>query len=210
MATFEALQQKVSTRLKDPNNVDIAVSDVAAVINDAIAHWAKRRFWFNEFEETVVLTAGSPTVTLVTNPNPIEIFARGGMTINYASSRWPLTKVSPNEYDDMNVQGNGMPFAWVYRNGGYEVYYYPDQAYSLVTRGLKSYASLVGNSDTNDFTDNAVNLIVYEALSRFYAEFRQDEKMEAYYAARAENEYKTLKMQTNRLNSTRRFSVEGF
>lgn len=209
MATFEAIQQRVSTRLKDPNNVDISVSDVSTVINDAIRHWSKKRFWFNEFEETVTLTAGNPVVTLVSNPNPIEVFKKGGMAINYASTRWPLSKVTSAEYDNMNAEGRGIPFAWVYRNGGYEVYWYPNADYPLIVRGLKRYDDLVNNIDTNDFTNHAVSLVMYEALSRFYAEFRQDEKMEEYYSNRAANEYDTLKSETVKQNASGHINVEG-
>lgn len=209
MVTFEALQQRVSSRLKDPDNVDISVSNVSAIINDSIRHWSRKRFWFNEFQETVILTAGNPVFALTTNPNPIEIFKKGGMTIDYGSTRWPLQKVSPKEYDEMNAQGRGIPFVWVYRNGGYEVYWYPSADYNLIVRGLKRYDDLVNNIDTNDFTNNAVSLIMYEALARAYAEFRQDEKMEAYYSARARNEFNILKEETNNQNASGHFHVEG-
>ena len=204
MATFAALQSRVSTRLKDPNNEDVSAADVATVINDAIQHWSKKQFWFNEFKEDVTLTVNDPALVLVTNTAPVEVFKAGGMVINYAQTRWPLRKVSSENYDAMNVQGKGLPFAWAYRNDGYEVYWYPDQAYTVTVRGLKSYAALSGSSDMNDFTENALDLIVYEALSRAYAEFRQDDKMEGYYSGRAKNEYMTLRNETNRRRATGR------
>lgn len=207
MATFEAIQQRVSKRLKDPSNVDISVSDVAATINDAIRFWSTRRFSFNTFKETVVLTEGDPSVILINNPNPTEIFIQGGMVIDYASTRWEVTKVSSEEYDAMNTQVNGIPYAYTYRNGGYEVYYYPSSNYDLVVRGLKRYADLINNTDTNDFTDNAVDLIAYEALARLYAEFRQDDKMEAYYSARTKNEYRNLQRATRQDVATGRITV---
>lgn len=204
MATFAALQNKVSTRLKDPNNEDISAADVATIINDAVAHWSKKLFWFNEFEETVTLTVNDPALPLVTNTNPVEIFKHGGIVINYAQTRWPLRKVSSEEYDAMNVQGKGIPFVWTYRNDGYQLYWYPDQEYSTIVRGLKSYAALSGSSDMNDFTEEAPDLIIYEALSRLYAEFRQDEKMEAYYSGRAQDQYALLRKETNRRKATGR------
>lgn len=213
MATFGALQTKVSTRLKDPSNQAVSASDVADVINDAIEHWSKKRFWFNEFQETVTLTVGSPTLTLATN-TPLYLFKEDGVVINYAQCRWPLAKISPAEYDEMNVEGKGLPFAWTERNNGYEVYWYPDVAYSAIVRGVKAYARFATdgseNSQSNDFTTNAADLIMYEALSRLYGEFRQDPKMEEYYSNRASNEYQTLKRQTRRDKATGRIAVEGF
>lgn len=212
MATFRELQTKVSARLKDPNNVDVSASDVATVINDAIEHWSKRRFWFNEFEENVTLTVGDPALTLVMN-TPLYLFKEDGVVIDYSNMRWPLTKVSPAEYDRMNVEGNGLPFAWTERNDAYEVYWYPDIAYTAVVRGIVYVApfELEGQqNDSNIFTINAPDLIMYEALSRLYGEFRQDPKMEDYYANRAMNEEKALKRQTRRDKATGRIQVGGF
>lgn len=208
MATFAALQARVSSRLKDPSNVDISAADVAAIINDALRHWAKHRFWFNTFEETVILThngnANDRFFVLSANADPENIFKEDGMVIDYAQTRWPLEKVSPAVYDTLNTEGRGIPYAWTYRNGGYELYWYPDQAYSLVVRGLKRYSDLSAGADTNDFTDHASDLLMYEALSRLYAEFRQDDKMEAYYSGRAQDQYMTLRKETNRKNATGR------
>ena len=208
MATFGEIQTRVSTRLKDPNNVDISASDVAAIVNDAIEYWSEEHFWFNEFEETVTLVQDDPNLPALT-VTPIRIFKEDGIVINYASTRWPVSKVSSQEYDDMNVQGRGIPFAFTYRDGGYELYWYPDAAYSAVVRGIKAYTALSDSTDTNDFTDNAAVLIMYEALSRAYAEFRQDEKMETYYSARAENEAKKLKRRTRKNIASGRVAVEG-
>lgn len=209
MATFEALQQQVSKRLKDPNNTDVTVSDVSALINDAIRYWSRKQYKFNEFQETVTLTAGSPTLTLVTNTSPKNIFTQGGVTINYASSRWTVNRVNTSDYDDMNDEGRGIPFAYTYRNGGYELYYYPDRDYTAIVRGLKSYDKLVNNEDTNDFTDNAENLIIYEATARGFAEFKQDDRMEAYFTARAKDEHRVLTEENNRERASGRIYVEG-
>jgi len=208
MATFEAIQQRVSSRLKDANNVDVSVSDVSATINDAIRYWSKRRFIFNTFRETVDLNPGDATVPAL-SITPLEVFETDGMVIDYANQKWPLKKISSEEYDDMDSQGRGTPFVWVYRNNSYEVYWLPDQDYTVVVRGIKKYDNLVNNVDTNDFTDNAEDLIIYEALARLMAEFRQDEKMEAYYSARAKDEYKNHKREVNKQIGTGRLQIRG-
>ena len=213
MATFGELQTRASARLKDPDNTSVSASDVANVLNDAIQYWEKERFWFNEFEEPVTLTINDPAFVLAAN-TPLYLFKEDGVVINYANARWPLKKVSPAEYDGMNTQGRGLPFAWTERNEGYEVYFYPDVAYTAVVRGIKAYTPFAtdgsANNDTNDFTIEAPDLILYEALSRLFGEFRQDPKMETYYANRAINEKKNLKLQTRRRKGTGRIKVEGF
>lgn len=217
MATFGELQTKASTRLKDANNTAVSSADVADVINDAIQHWSKKRFWFNEFKEDVTLAVGDPVLpALPNNVTPLYLFQENGLVINYASTRWPLAKVSPAEYDDLNAEGKGLPFAWTQRGDGLaiELYWYPDVAYTAVARGVKAYDRFATNGNennlTNDFTVEAPDLILYEALSRLYGEFRQDPKMEEYYSNRAVNEYKNLNGQTRRNKATGRIQVQGF
>ena len=195
MATLGTLKTRVSARLKDPQNTSVSSAEVTNVINDAIAFWAKRKFWFNDVSQNVTLTENSPTLPTLSTPLE-EIYQTNGIVINYGNNRWPLTKVTGDKYDELNVEGQGIPYCFTYRNGGYELYYYPDQAYTAVVRGIKAYEDLTGDDDTNDFTDEASDLIMYESLARAYAEFRQDDKMEAYYSARAESEYQNLKRNT--------------
>lgn len=215
MATFGELQVKASARLKDVNNTAVSASDVADVINDAIAQWKLKRFWFNEFEETVTLVQNDPILPALPNGViPLEIFQEDGIVINYAQSRWPVRKISGSEYDDMNVQGRGIPYAFTQRDDEVELYWYPDAAYSAVVRGLKDYTRFATNGTqnnlSNDFTINAPDLILYETLARLFGEFRQDTKMENYYAARATNQYWNLQRRTRKALKTGRMRVEGF
>lgn len=207
MATFGTLKTRVSTRLKDPSYTAVSESEVAAAINAAVKYYSDERFWFNTFVETVTLTVGSPTLALATNTTAQRIL-KGGVAINYSNQRYVLSQVSSEEYDRGNIQALGMPSAWVYRDSGFEVYPYPNLAYNVIVRGLKVYADLSATGDTNDFTTNAEDLVIYEALSRLYGEVRQDDKMEAYYTARAKEEKDKLKRYTNRMNATGRLQVE--
>lgn len=208
MATFGELQTKVSTRLKDPNNTSVSVSDVAATINESLQFWSRERFWFNEFEESVTLVQNDPNLPAL-SVTPKYLFENDGIVIDYANTRWPTRHVSGAEYDRINVEGRGIPFAWTFRNSGYELYWYPDAAYSAIVRGVKAYADLVNSGDTNDFTTNTPDLLMYEALSRLFGEFLQDPNMESYYAARAQNEFQSIKKQTRRGNATGRIHVGG-
>lgn len=213
--TLGPLVTRIFARLKDPTFTSISRAEGIAVINDAITFYSDFHFFFNEFKEDVTLVIDNPVLpALVTNINPTLIFNTGGIVINYGSMRWDTLKISSEEYDARNVQGQGIPYAWTFRAGQYELYYYPDAAYTAVVRGLKSYTAFpTAQSDpndalTNDFLVNAANLIMYEALSRLVAEFRQDDKMEAYYSGRAKNEFDDLKKQTRRLIGTNRIQVE--
>jgi hypothetical protein len=206
MATFGELQTRVSGRLLDPNHTAVPAPDVAASINTAIDYWKQRRFWFNESEYVSVLSVNNPVVNDWPSDFLYEI-REGGFTIDYSNMRWPLTKINSRQYDVMNTQGLGLPRYITARDGQHEVYLYPDQPYDLVIRYVKDYPDLVGINDENDFTVFADQLIMYEALARMSAEFRQDDKMEAYYKLAADREYKSLKQRTNSVFSTGRLTV---
>lgn len=216
MATFGTIITRVSKRLKDPNNVDISASDVATAVNDAIQYWSKKNYWFNEFEETITLTNNGdnddrivPALTVT----PLYLFKEGGFVITYAQSRWDVKPVTSLEFDNMNVEGRGIPYAYTERNDGYEVYYYPDQAYTATLRGIRAYSEFAtdgtDNGESNVFTNNAERLIMYDALARLFGEEKQDPKMETYYQGRAQDEHRELKRQTLRKKKTNKLHVEG-
>lgn len=195
MPTLSQMSSTISKKLVDDSNVAVTSAQIKTAINEAITYWKRRALWFNEFEETITLTAENPAFSLSTN-TPLYIFPKGGVAIDYSDQRYPLTKVSTSYYDRINAEFTGLPFLWTYRNDGFEVYYYPDQAYSVIVRGIKDYTAFATNGDddaeTNDWLTEAELVIQYWALSRLHGEFRQDEKMESYYTARAENEYENL------------------
>lgn len=201
------MRSKVSVRLKDPQNTAVSASDVDTVINDAIKEYKKKRFWFNEFKEDVILNVNDPILPPLPSGTPIlDVFKKGGISINYSQTRWAVTKISSAEYDAGNTQGQGIPYVYTYRNNQYELYWYPDAAYTAVVRGLKDYVVLTAN-DTNDWLTYAEDLIMYESLSRLFGEFRQDDKMEGYYSARAKDQYNRLIAETNKRNKTGRIAV---
>lgn len=203
MTTFSALKTKVSRLLKDANNTAVSAETVGDYINQSIDYWKHKEFWFNQKKDNVTMTQGNPVVVM-----PSDFLVQISFAINYANQRWPLTMISNSEYDDMNVQGQGIP-KYITFTGDWEVYYYPDQAYSLEVRYLEDYETLTGD-ETNDFLTNAERLIMYDALSRLFAEERQDDKMEAYYTGRSQDEYNNLLARTNKQIGTGRLTVYGF
>lgn len=207
MTNLGTLVTRISARLKDPNFTAVTRAEVIAVINDAISFYSNERFRFNEFEEQVNLTTGNPELTLVTNTTPERIFKTNGIVVVYGKIRWRLAKVSSQEYDALNVEGTGIPFAWTYRDGKYYVYYYPSGDFAAIVRGLKAYTALSADSDSNDFTEKGDRLIMYETLSRLYSEFRQDDKMESYYTAKAKAEFDSLKASERAVVGTGKIQV---
>lgn len=213
MATLSATSAVIARKLLDENNTVVSGVQIRTAINDAIKYWKRRAFWFNEFSETITLTIGNPAFSLVTN-TPIFLFEKGGAVVVENMIRYPLTKITSEKYDLLNIQAPGRPFAWTYRNQGFELYSYPDQAYSMVCRGIKDYADFAtegaDDGNTSDFLTHAELLIQYWALSRLHGEYRQDEKMESYYTARAKDEFENLKEFNADKDSTGTNEVHSF
>lgn len=210
MATFGSIKTDVSEMLLDPSNTAVSESVVANAINQAIAYWKFRRFWFNTVNDSATLTAESPVIPLPSD-FLVELPMNDGFVIEYSSMRYPLIKKNPRDYDEIYLSnGFGLPRIYTQKSGVYYCYFIPDQNYTIRRWYLKDYSSLSSDSDTNDFTDYASQLITYWALSKLYAERRQDDKMEAYYSARAQDEYKNLQVRSEKANGTGHITIHSF
>ena len=154
----------------------------------------------------MTLVTDNPEVTNF--PTDYQKPLEGFCSIFYSQQYWKVTKVLPSIYDAENIQGKGIPYIITERAGKWYVYFIPDQDYTMQLYYLKDYAALQDDSDTNDFTEEAPALMRYDALSRLYGELKQDEKMEAYYTARAQAEFDVLKQQTQSRQRTGYLEIE--
>lgn len=213
MATLAQMITRIADRLLDPNHTIITEQQIREAVNEAIDFHKYETFFFNEFEETVTLTADSATLTLSTN-TPLEIYEEGGVVIDYGQQYWDVRRVSTQQYDSESTQSTGMPYIWTYRNDGYELYFIPDQAYSCIVRGIKDYTAfdITGTDDANtsDWTTTAERLTRYTALSNLATDYRQGLEMADKFEQRAAMELEKLqkvtrqkyKTNTNHIHST--------
>lgn len=207
MATLGELQIWVSKRLQDPNNTAVSSSDVADLINQAVRYWKNRRFSFNEVSDVTILTEGNPSVPLPADwlvPSIDPAFV-----IEYSGIRYPLQKVSEQDYNAMYLSnGIGQPF-WFARqaNTGYQVYPIPDRDYVLRRFYLKDYLPLANSGDSNDWTVIAEDVIKYTAAAYGSRDFRQDLTMYAEFMKQANDEYQNLLVTARKDNATGRVSI---
>jgi len=209
MATLGQMKSTIGDVLQDTSFMSISASSVTSVINDAISYYKNRRYWFNEIKTDLTTTVGNPVLAGVPSDFLREI-ERGGLSIVYGNSIYSLAKVSTESYDILDNGGSGLPRVYTYRNNQIELYTYPDAAYTLRLRYIKDYAELSQDSDTNDFMTHADRMVRYNALSRIYAEYKQDEKMEAYYTAKADDEEKNLLKRSNALSGSGTLVKDSF
>lgn len=207
--TLADLTTYVSKRLIDPSNTAVSVGDVQEGINDAIAYWKFRRFWFNESAETVTLTAQNPTIPLTAN-FLVPSIQDDGFNILYGGVKYPLVKVDIATMDSLYLSnGFGLP-RWYARMADleYQVYPIPDQNYVTDLYQLNDYVPLVADGDNNDFTNNAKRLTTLWALANLVSELRQDTPGSGdYYRQAAQDEYRNLRVLTNKKNAAGKLTL---
>lgn len=201
MATFGELKLKASARIQDKLTTVVSSSEVGDQINNSIKFWKTKGFWFNQGVGSAVLTAGNPVLPST------GLFYIETMRINDQQMTYDLKQIPNSIYDGWNNQGRGLPYAYTLRGGQYELYWYPQQAYTVQVTGLKEYAPLVNDTDTNDFTIYADELILYDTLSRLTAEYRTDPETSDYYSKRILSEKNNLMALTNNMFGTGRAEV---
>ena len=202
MPTFAQIRTKVSRKLIDPSNTAVSVADVGDAINDALNFWKQRPLWFNQKTATTTLVIGDPVIPGMPSDFLFED-SENGFVIPYQNITYTLEKKPPKIYDAVSIAGAlGLPSIYTWRNGVYSVYYNPNLAYTLNIYYTADYTALSADSDNNDFTNYADQLLMYETLSRLSGEDRQDLQMDNSYAAKADREYNNLTMRSFRQKAT--------
>ncbi len=204
MATLAQMRTWVSKRLQDPNNTAVSAADVDGLINEALNYWKNVRFFFNEIESdpVLVLTQGNPVITLPDDwlcPAIDDTFV-----IQYSGIRYPLKKISETMYNAFYLS-NGVGQPWYFAKlatGGYQVYPIPDRNYDLIAYYIADYADLSGDSDSNDFSIKATNLLQYTAAAYGSRDFRQDMVMYQAFWSQAMIEEENLLATTRKDNAT--------
>ena len=210
MATFGELQTSVSARILDASQTAVSSSSVAASINNSIRYWKYKRFWFNQVSDTSTMTLEDATIPL---PSDFLVPTKdnGAFVIEYSDMRYPLCKISDNEYNGLFLDnGYGLPSAYARIGQSYEVYPIPDRAYTIRREYLKDYAVLSSSSDTNDFTNYADRLLMLWSCADLSAEFRRDLEMENYFRNAARDEYNLLQMMTQKSNGTGSLEISTY
>lgn len=197
MPTFGQLKTLVARKLLDPNYQAVTASDVGDAINDAIRYWKYQRYWFNEASTQVQLSTGVGNITNLIPADFLYEFPENGFVIPYSNINYALFHKSPQIFDAVSISNAvGIPYIYTFRNQNYEIYFNPQLDYLMNIYYIKDYTALSADSDNNDFTNLADQLIIYEALSRLTGEDRQDLQMDNSYAAKADREDKNLKQRT--------------
>ena len=196
MATFGELKSRIAGALIR-NDLTTQIEDT---INRVIRFYQSRHFWFNEEVVTITLNAGDAVVPNLPSDFLYEV-PQDGLTIVFNQSRFVLKKVHPGTYDEINYDGQGLPYWYTNRNGQLLLYYVPDQAYDLQLYYVKNYPELTSDNQSNDWTNEAERLIFAKSMADLYLEQLHERgntpSLYETYEQRADEEERQLRIRNN-------------
>lgn len=192
MATLQQIRESVRRKLIDSESTAFSDSVLNEEINRSIKYYSRSRFYFNETLSTITLTAGAQVVPSIPSDLQSELQVNGLMLIDN-QVKIDLEKLLPDVFFENDYEQTGRPIYYTYRNDQFLLLPIPQEAYSLILRYLKTYSDLSADSDTNDFTDNASDLIMLHTLKNMYNEDKQDLENGARYQELERMELLSLK-----------------
>jgi len=165
VSTYGAMQSRVAD---DLNRTDLT-SQIQQNLLLAIEHYKNERFWFNETNSTASATVSSAQVAA-----PSDLLAIDKLYIVISNKNIELIPRSLNQVVEFRPTNNGRPRAFCYYRDQFELDRKCDTAYTLNLYYLKQLAALSASSDTNGWTTDAEDLIVFHAEKKIYANIIKD------------------------------------
>jgi len=209
MATLSELRTLISNKLADGNLIDPTSAQIDAQINSTIEYYETDAFWFSEEIAALSTTAGNAVLSGIPSDFKQEILPNG-LTVIEGQIHYPLRKLSPLEYESIFIDDTqGLPRAYTFRKGQFELWYTPDRVYTVNLFYRKTYADLTTDGSSNDFTTNAARLVEYKTLADLLRDYRSDNERALLYDIRVEKEYNKIKKQTNNRTVTGYLTTEN-
>jgi hypothetical protein len=138
-------------------------------INDAIAHYQRYRFWFNETSGTQATADGTATYAW-----PADFVELDSMTITANGTLTPMVQLSPREIDEryVNTTLKGVPYHFAAYKQEFRLWPTPNAIYTLTYYYLKNYTALAsGSTSSNVWTTEAEELIRTRAKKILVGQF---------------------------------------
>lgn len=166
MSTYTQLQSRIAD---DLNRTDLT-TQIAQCILLAIEHYKHERMWFNETSTTLTAVVSSAQVTA-----PSDILLIDRLYITISGTNIELMPQDMNSVLEYRPATNGRPRAFAYYGNRFELDRKCDTAYSLPLYYVKQLTALSAGSDTNGWTTDAEDLVVFHAEKKLYANVIKDQ-----------------------------------
>jgi hypothetical protein len=186
MATFAAMEARIIAEL----HRDDVAGVVDDYINDAIAHYQRYRFWFNEKKAVTVTIAGTEVYNW-----PTDLVELDSLVITVNSTFYPLRQVAPRDIDEMycNTTHRGSPDSFAMYQKQYRLYPTPDAAYTLTQYYLFTLpAENTGSTASTVWTTEAEELIRTRAKKLLVGQFMPTSQDTMGWAAMLDQQEKDL------------------
>ncbi|MEW6645378.1 MAG: hypothetical protein AB1586_33115 [Pseudomonadota bacterium] len=173
MTTLLDLQTRIAT---DLTRTDLT-AQIASAVGDAIAFYARQRFWFNvtrsQTFQTVVGQQAYTASDLAVIPNIVKIDA---LFIPQNQSIYPLDRYEPADFEVIagGMSGGGKPRAFTYIDQSILLWPVPTAVYTLRPHIHYKLPALVNPTDTNAWTTDAEELIRTHAKLLLYTDVLED------------------------------------
>lgn len=171
MSTYVQVRNRIADDVRAATTA--ATSDIASQIAQcvllAIQHYKNERLWFNETTTTLTATSSQ---SYVDAPSDILVIDNLYLTVSGRNIR-----LIPQDLDSIiayRPSSNGRPRAYCYYQNRFELDRPSDSAYSMPIYYVKELAALSADADTNGWTTDGEDLIVYHAEKKLYANVIKD------------------------------------
>lgn len=165
MSTFLQMKNRIAD---DVSDTTIATT-IGTAINRAQEHYESYRFFFNETNGTFPTVSGQESYGTADSV-PATIAEIDVVTLTATSSNiYTLIQTSFEAIRQMNVGGStatGYPTYYAYFQEKFWFHPVPNGAYTVTVYFKKTYTQLSADGDTNDWTEEAEDLI--EARARWW------------------------------------------
>lgn len=197
------------SRIADDLNRDDLNTQIKKAINRSINHYSTESFWFNETTGTVTTVSGTRVYATNSGALPSNIRNIIDAQLANGTTRYTLLPelIDASNYNEpTNTRGIPGWYAWF--SGSLYLRPTPNAVYTITLYYTKSYSDLSADSDQNDFTNYAEDLIEYRSLAWLSARLLKNFEEANYYRgleaeALAElRRQSVMKQSTGRLRSS--------
>lgn len=170
MSTYLELQQRVSRDYLNRTDYD---SEVKRSILQAVRHYERRRWRFNETSTALTTSAGQTFLTL-----PANFLVLDYLQVTQSGTR---TQLEPDDLDSIlemrASSATGVPTNFTIYQNRIELFAIPDSAYSCPCYYIKTLSELSADADSNSWTTGAMqDVIAHHAAKLMWANLIRNEK----------------------------------
>ena len=210
MSDFAAMQSRIADELGDVDEAEFT-SNIKAHIVDAIAHYERQRFWFNERIGSFNTVASQEAYDWPANQLTIDT-----LKLTISQDPYMLIQRDWRAFDDMRVSSGtsaGAPTDWAIYGDQIYLYPIPEQAYLVTYSGLYQPADVLttasDGADTNAWMTTAAALIRGRAKMTLARGVLRDPELMALARDEEAEALSQLRYQSAKRTGSRRIRAHG-